>query len=478
MAIKIVIPTPFRKYTDGQKSVELEAENVSLALGELVRKFPELERHLFNEQGELRNFINIFIDENDIRDLSGLETPLGTANEVIIVPALAGGNSAAPAIKPDLSLSEISRYSRHITLNEVGLAGQLKLKAARVLMIGTGGLGSPLGLYLAAAGIGTICIVDFDRVEDSNLQRQIIHGTKDVGRYKVESAAERIKDLNPNVRVNTVNEKLSAANALELVKEYDLVIDGTDNFATRYLVNDACVFAGKPNIYGSISGFEGQASVFNHDGGPCYRCIFPEPPPSGLVPSCAEGGVLGVLPGLVGTIQATEAIKLILGAEGTLNERLLLIDAWQMEFRELKIKRNPNCQICGERPTIKTLAEYQTACEVPAVKTEESMEEITAQELKELIESGEDFQLIDVREPNEYEIAKIPNSKLIPLGEVVKRLNELDPEKLAVIHCKGGVRSAKAIAALKQAGYNGRLINLKGGITAWSREVDSSVPIY
>jgi adenylyltransferase/sulfurtransferase len=365
-----------------------------------------------------------------------------------------------------------------LILPEVGLEGQRKLKAARVLMIGTGGLGSPLGLYLAAAGIGTIGLVDFDVVDESNLQRQIIHGTKDVGRPKIESAQDRLKDINPNVEIEAHETRLTGENALEFFKDFDVVVDGTDNFPTRYLVNDACVLTGKPNVYGSIFRFEGQASVFWAEKGACYRCLYPEPPPPGLVPSCAEGGVLGVLPGIVGTIQANEVIKVILGAEGILLNRLLLFDAWKMRFRELKLRKNPDCPLCGTNPTIKELIDYEEFCGLNAPTEMQVLEEITATELNDLIKNNPEVQIIDVREPHEYEIAKIPNTKLIPLSQIVARAKEIDSSRMAILHCKGGVRSAKAIADLQVSGFQGRLVNLKGGITAWSDEVDANVPKY
>lgn len=388
---------------------------------------------------------------------------------------------------PTLSNEEIARYSRHLIMPEVGMAGQRKLKAARVLMIGTGGLGAPLGMYLAAAGVGTLGIVDFDVVDESNLQRQIVHGTKDVGRPKIESARERLADINPFIKLEALNARLTSENALELIREYDIVVDGTDNFPTRYLVNDACVLAGKANVYGSIFRFEGQASVFWAERGACYRCLYPEPPPPGLVPSCAEGGVLGVLPGIIGAIQANETIKLILGDGEPLINRLLLFDAWKLRFRELKISKDPACPVCGENATIKELIDYDEFCGLRPTPTEEQlaqagqrekMAEITATELNARLEKGDQIQIIDVREPNEYEIARIPQTKLIPLAQVVDRMSEISSDAETVVHCKGGVRSAKAIEALKQAGFPGRLINLKGGITAWSNDVDESVPKY
>ena len=381
----------------------------------------------------------------------------------------------------ELSQEEVQRYSRHIILPEVGLEGQKKLKAASVLCIGTGGLGSPLLLYLAAAGIGRIGIVDFDIVDSSNLQRQIIHGTSWVGKPKIVSAKDRILEINPYCQVDLYETRISSENALDILAPYDVVIDGTDNFPTRYLTNDACVLLDKPNVYGSIFRFEGQATVFNYQGGPNYRDLYPEPPPPGMVPSCAEGGVLGVLPGVIGTIQATEAIKIILGAPDTLSGRLLLYNAWEMKFRELKLRPNPI------RPVIEKLIDYEQFCGIPQAKAQEAAEqqkmtEMTVVELKTLLDSNaNDYILIDVRNPNEYQIAKIPNSVLIPLpdienGAAIPKIKELVNGYRLIAHCKMGGRSAKALAILKEAGIEG--INVKGGISAWSREVDSTVPEY
>ncbi|MCA2619454.1 MAG: molybdopterin-synthase adenylyltransferase MoeB [Microcystis aeruginosa Ma_QC_Ch_20071001_S25] len=381
----------------------------------------------------------------------------------------------------ELSKEEVQRYSRHIILPEVGLEGQKKLKAASVLCIGTGGLGSPLLLYLAAAGIGRIGIVDFDIVDSSNLQRQIIHGTSWVGKPKIVSAKDRILEINPYCQVDLYETRISSENALDILAPYDVVIDGTDNFPTRYLTNDACVLLDKPNVYGSIFRFEGQATVFNYQGGPNYRDLYPEPPPPGMVPSCAEGGVLGVLPGVIGTIQATEAIKIILGAPDTLSGRLLLYNAWEMKFRELKLRPNPI------RPVIEKLIDYEQFCGIPQAQAQEAAEqqkmtEITVVELKTLLDSeANDYILIDVRNPNEYQIAKIPNSVLIPLpdienGAAIPKIKELVNGYRLIAHCKMGGRSAKALAILKEAGIEG--INVKGGISAWSREVDSTVPEY
>jgi len=384
-----------------------------------------------------------------------------------------------------LSKDEILRYSRHLIVPEVGMEGQLKLKAAKVLLVGAGGLGAPLGLYLAAAGIGRIGLVDFDVVDFTNLQRQVIHFTKDVGRNKIDSAAEKMQALNPNVEIVKHEVALSSENAMEILQDYDLVVDGTDNFPTRYLVNDACVLLGKPNVYGSIFRFEGQATVFAYQGGPCYRCLYPEPPPPGLVPSCAEGGVLGILPGTIGLIQATETVKLILGIGEPLVGRLLLYDALGMRFRELKLRKNPECPICGDRRTITKLIDYHQFCGVPqhvpqeAPKQESKVTEgeIEVTEVKEKLDRGDKFVLIDVREPHEHQICNIPAAKLIPLGEVGKRLAELDPEADIVIHCKSGMRSARACGILKAAGFK-HVRNMKGGILAWSDQVDRSVPKY
>jgi sulfur-carrier protein adenylyltransferase/sulfurtransferase len=376
-----------------------------------------------------------------------------------------------------LTNEEIQRYSRHLILPEVGMEGQIKLKEAKVLLVGTGGLGAPLGLYLAAAGIGTIGLVDFDIVDASNLQRQVIHGTKDIGRKKLDSAADSMLDINPNVRIIKHEVALTSENALDIIREYDLVADGTDNFPTRYLVNDACVLLNKPNIYGSIFRFEGQSSIFATADGPCYRCLYPEPPPPGLVPSCAEGGVLGILPGVVGLIQATEVVKTILGKGTSLNGRLLLYDALNMKFRELKLRRNPECA-SGKCSVVNGLIDYQQFCGVlPAAAPADTSGELEPTDVKRMIDSGEDFILVDVREPHEHQIASISKATLIPLGQLPMRLGELPKDANIVCHCKSGMRSAKAVDLLKQNGY-ARVRNLKGGILAWSDKVDPTVAKY
>jgi len=377
-----------------------------------------------------------------------------------------------------LTNDEVLRYSRHLIMPEVGMEGQLKLKAARVLCIGAGGLGSPLAMYLAAAGVGTLGIVDFDVVDFTNLQRQIIHWTEDVGRKKLDSAEESIRGINPFVEVRKFETKLTSENALAIFRDFDVIADGTDNFPTRYLVNDACVLSGKPNVYGSIFRFEGQASVLATKEGPCYRCWYPEPPPPGLVPSCAEGGVLGILPGLVGVIQATETVKLILRKGEPLIGRVLLVDALGMKFRELRLRKNPDCPVCGAHPTITKLIDYQQFCGIRGEETPVTTKvpEIQPEELKQRLDAGEDIFILDVREPHEYQICNL-NGYLIPLGDLPKRVHELDSSRELVAHCRSGVRSAKAVDFLRQAGFR-KVKNLAGGVLAWSDRVDPKMPKY
>ena len=385
---------------------------------------------------------------------------------------------------PALTNDEIKRYSRHLIMPEVGVDGQRRLKGGSVLCVGAGGLGSPAAMYLAAAGVGRIGVIDFDVVDFSNLQRQIIHGTPDVGRSKLASAADRLRAINPHVDVQTYETMLSSQNALQLFEPYDVILDGTDNFPTRYLTNDACVLLGKPNAYGSIFRFEGQASVFATKDGPCYRCLYPEPPPPGLVPSCAEGGVLGVLPGVIGVIQATEAIKLIAGIGEPLVGRFLLYDALKMRFRELKVPKDPDCPVCGKNPTVTALIDYDQFCGIPSATHDEPGEseqdnatEISAVELKRRLDRGDRITIVDVREPNEYQINRIAGSQLIPLGELPRRYAEIDASGDIVMQCKSGARSAKAAAFLRQNGFT-RVLNLKGGILDWIDKVDSSQPKY
>jgi molybdopterin/thiamine biosynthesis adenylyltransferase/rhodanese-related sulfurtransferase/molybdopterin converting factor small subunit len=483
MAITILIPTPLRSFVGGQDAVQLEARTVSELLDRLIAKHETLRRHLFAEDGRLRSFVNVYVNDRDIRQLAQGETPVQAGDTVSIVPSIAGGAAVAPPhsspppqTRPLLSHDEVLRYSRHLILPDVGVEGQAKLKQARVLLIGAGGLGSPAALYLAAAGVGTLGLVDFDIVDQTNLQRQILHGTSKVGTSKLESARERIGDLNPHVRVETFETRLTSENALDIIREFDVVADGTDNFPTRYLVNDACVLLGKPNVYGSIFRFEGQASVFYAKEGPCYRCLYAEPPPPGLVPSCAEGGVLGVLPGIIGSLQALETIKLILGRGETLIGRLLLFDALKLQFRELRLTKDPDCPVCGTHPTVTRLIDYEAFCGVGAEPTYAGPE-ITAADLDAERRRNPDLVIVDVREPHEYEIARIAGTILIPLGELPQRLQELDGHAEIVTHCHKGVRSMKALQILKGAGFS-KVRSLKGGIDAWSIDVDREVPRY
>ena len=422
MSVTVTIPTPLRGFTGGADAVELAGGTVGEVIDGLLAAHGGLKRHLMQDDGRLRNFVNLYLNDTDIRHLASTETPVREGDVLTIVPSIAGGSPAVETELPKLSHAEVLRYSRHLLLPEVGVEGQRKLKAARVLTIGAGGLGSPLSLYLAAAGVGTIGIVDFDVVDLTNLQRQIVHGTSTLGKSKLESAKARLSDLNPNLKVESHEARLSAENALEIIREYDIVVDGTDNFPTRYLVNDACVLLGKPNVYGSIFRFEGQASVFYAKEGPCYRCLYSEPPPPGLVPSCAEGGVLGVLPGIIGSIQALETIKLIIGAGDTLIGRLVLFDALKLKFRELKLRKDPDCPLCGEHPTIHELIDYEAFCGIGAAPAYQGPE-IVAEQLKdELSEKSDELILIDVREPHEWEIAHIEGARLIPLGQLPDRI--------------------------------------------------------
>jgi molybdopterin/thiamine biosynthesis adenylyltransferase/rhodanese-related sulfurtransferase/molybdopterin converting factor small subunit len=501
MSVTMYVPTPLRAYADGRDAVDVEGSTVREALERLVARYEKLRPHLYDENGALRSFVNVYVNDEDIRYRDGMDTPLRDGDTISIVPSIAGGAGepttateladAFPSLRfarsweaQSLAPDEIRRYSRHLVMPEVGMEGQKRLKAARVLLVGAGGLGSPLALYLAAAGVGTLGLVDHDVVEFSNLQRQVLHGTKDVGRPKLASARDRILDVNPNVEVQLHETRLASANALEILREYDIVVDGTDNFPTRYLVNDACVLLGKPNVYGSIFRFEGQASVFYAAAGPCYRCLYPEPPPPGLVPSCAEGGVLGVLPGLVGAIQATETIKLVLGRGRPLIGRLLLVDALKMRFREVRLRKDPACPVCGDRPTIRELIDYEAFCGVPPEEADAgpaagagAVPEVDVHELKRWLDEGRPVRILDVREPGEWEIVHLDGARLIPLGELPERLHELDSAETYVVHCRTGGRSARAVALLREAGFR-RVWNLRGGIRAWATEIDPSLPVY
>jgi len=482
----IKIPTPLRQYTNNNSEVQVGGDTAGEALGNLASEHPDLQNHLYTGDGKLRSFVNVYKGDEDIRFLDGQDTEVSENDELSIIPSIAGGvqSPIKGAEEVELSNEEIQRYSRHLIMPEVALEGQKKLKSARVLTIGAGGLGAPLAMYLAAAGVGTIGVVDHDVVDESNLQRQIIHGTSDVGVPKLESAKKRIEDINPNVNVETYSEALTSENALRIFEDYDIIVDGTDNFPTRYLVNDACVLLGKPNVYGSIFRFEGQASVFYAEEGPCYRCLYPEPPPPGLVPSCAEGGVLGILPGMIGIAQATETVKLILGEGEPLIGRLLLYDALGMSFREMKLRKDPECPVCGENPTVTELIDYEEFCGIPqATAAEEeaaaSIPEISVTELKQKLDAGEPINVLDVRENHEYEVANLGENvaRLIPVGELPDHIDELDKNESFAVHCKTGARSARAVKLLQEAGFE-NVYNVTGGITAWSDEIDPSVPKY
>ena len=490
---KVLLPTPLRPYAEGSASVEVAGGTVGAALESLIARYQGLRKHLYDDAGKLRSFVNVYRNDEDIRYLQKGETPVSDRDALSIIPSIAGGAPdravgeglappAPPAAEPALSNEEIRRYSRHLIMPEVGMDGQKKLKSARVLAIGTGGLGSPLSLYLAAAGVGRIGLVDFDVVDDSNLQRQVLFSTGDVGRPKLAAAADRLRGINPHIEVVPFEERLTSENALEIFRDFDIVADGTDNFPTRYLVNDACVLTGKPNVYASIFRFEGQASVFWAEKGPCYRCLYPEPPPPGLVPSCAEGGVLGILPGLLGVIQATETIKLILGSGDPLIGRLLLVDALSMRFRELKLRKNPDCVLCGPNPTVTKLVDYEAFCGIQpeaseAAGSSNGVPEISVEELKSMRDRGAAFVLVDVREPHEFEISAFPESVRIPLGTLPEHLNQLSSADDIVVHCKAGGRSAKAVQLLRQAGFR-RVRNLAGGINRYAEVIDPSIPRY
>ncbi|MCX4024828.1 molybdopterin-synthase adenylyltransferase MoeB [Endozoicomonas sp. SM1973] len=473
MQATIKIPSPLRRFTQQQSSLILEANTVEEAIHSLCSQYPELKLQLFDEAGQLRNFVNLYLNKVDIKQQHGMQTQLPKNSELRIVPAIAGGSIAEQALSP----AELSRYSRHLMLPEIGEAGQLKLKAARVLIIGVGGLGSPLSLYLAASGIGKLGIIDHDVVEESNLQRQILFTNNDLDAAKVLQAKAKLTALNPYVNISTYNEALTTDNALNIIKDYDLIIDGTDNFPTRYLVNDACILLNKPNIYGSIFRFEGQATVFHYQDGPCYRCLYPEPPPPGLVPSCAEGGVLGVLPGLIATIQATEAIKIITDTGESLSGRLILYDALSMRFDELAIQKDTNCCVCGNKPSITKLIDYQQFCGIPKQPAQKQYQEISVAQLKQRIDAGEVLTILDVREQYEVNICRIKNSVHIPMAEVASQLNQFDKTQEIIVHCKTGGRSAKTCELLLQHGFK-KLVNLSGGIIAWANEIEPSMVKY
>jgi len=477
--VRVEIPTALRAFAGNQDAVELAGETVGELLAELGSAYPQMKKHVFDDQGRLRNFVNIYVNDDDIKHLDKEQTRVSAKDVISIIPSVAGGSDHSG--NGALTQQQVQRYSRHLIMPEVAMEGQQKLRHARVLVVGAGGLGSPVLSYLAAAGVGTLGIVDFDTVDFTNLQRQIIYSTSDVGRPKLEAAADRIRAMNPDVKVELHEDRLSSENALSIFKGYDVVVDGTDNYPTRYLVNDACVMLGIPNVYGSIFRFDGQASVFCQENGPCYRCVYPEPPPPGLVPSCAEGGVLGVLPGIIGTIQATEAVKLILGKGSSLAGRLLVLDAMKMHFRELKLKKDPNCPVCGEHPTITELIDYELFCGIRGEEMEAkdlgTEWEISPKALEQKITAGDELVILDVRNPEEAQISRIPGSILIPLGELPERVAQLNTADQMVVHCRSGVRSAKAVEFLRSVGFK-KVKNLVGGINAWAAEVDTTMARY
>jgi adenylyltransferase/sulfurtransferase len=478
MPVTILIPTPLRRFVGGSKSVEVIAETVQGALTTLADRSPELHRQLFDDQGHLRRFVNVFLGNENVRTLApaGQAVAVHEGDVLTLLLAIAGG---APTAN-ELSTDELQRYSRHLIMPEVTLEGQKRLKRARVLCVGAGGLGSPLALYLAAAGVGTLGIVDFDIVELTNLQRQILYATEDVGRRKLDAAHERLRRLNPDIEIIPHPLRLSSSNALELFRQYDIVADGTDNYPARYLINDVCVLTGKPNVYASVFRFEGQVSVFAANGGPCYRCLFPEPPPVGLVPSCAEGGVLGVLPGIIGSLQALEVLKLILGVGEPAVGRLLLFDALDLKFRELPIHRSADCLACGKHPSVVAPIDYESFCgaRVEEVALDErDMPSISVQDLDRRRKSGEEFLLLDVREPFEHAIVAIPGAVPFPLSELPARLHELDSARTYTLSCHRGTRSRRAYHQLLLAGFE-HLQILSGGVDAWAEKIDPSLPRY
>ena len=489
----VIIPTPLRKFTNNTARLQVSAGTIHDTVQELTVNFPDLKKHLLDESGNIRSYVNIFIGNDDIRDLQQEKTSVKEDAVISIVPAIAGGspdgpsapNSANPnganSATPIFTKEELARYNRHIIIPGFGMEAQLKLKAAKVLVIGSGGLGSPVLLYLAAAGVGTLGIVDFDVVDDSNLQRQVVFGVDEIGKPKVEAAKRRLEALNPYIRIQLHNTHINSQNALDIIKDYDVIADGTDNFPTRYLVNDASVLLGKPNVYASIFQFEGQVSVFNYRDqqgklGPNYRDLYPTPPPPGLVPSCAEGGVLGVLPGIIGSLQALEVIKVITGVGETLSGRFFIFDALNFENRTFTIKPREDNPINGKNPTITALIDYEQFCGMRAVE-EKPLKEITAGELYDLQVKGDPFQIIDVREPHEYDIVNI-GGELIPLATVADNSDRIDRDKKVIVHCKMGGRSAKAIRELEEKFGFTNLYNLKGGILAYIDAVQPELTKY
>ena len=473
MSSKLKIPSPLRRFTNDQSELEVNGNNIQKILDELFKAHPDIKNHLVEDDGNLRNFVNIFINGEDIRQKGGMDAEVSNESDVRIIPSIAGGLPSNKVLTP----KEFVRYSRHLSLPEVGIEGQKKIKAAKILVVGVGGLGCPVSLYLAAAGVGTIGMVDYDVVDESNLQRQVLFGVDQQGKSKLISAKERLENLNPYTDYILHKVALTSENALDIIKDYDMVIDGTDNFPTRYLVNDACVLLNIPNVYGSIFRFDGQVSVFNFDGGPCYRCLYPSPPPPGLVPSCAEGGVLGVLPGIIGTLQANEALKIILDIGDLMVKRFLLFDALSMEFSELKIQKNENCVVCGSNPTITELIDYKQFCGIDSVAHKIKYEEMDVKELEKHIKNRSSQIIIDVREEFELEISKLDEAIHIPMNDLPKRMDELNAEKDYVIMCRTGVRSAQICEFLANQNFRS-VTNLTGGINEWAKKIDSSLTIY
>ena len=473
MSSKLRIPSPLRRFTNGQSEIEVDGNNVRKVLDQLFDAHPDIKNHIIEEDGSLRNFVNIFINGEDIRQKGGLKADVTDGSDVRIIPSIAGGLPDSKILTP----KEFVRYSRHLSLPEVGIEGQKKIKSAKVLVVGAGGLGCPVSLYLAAAGVGTIGMVDYDVVDESNLQRQVLFGVDQQGKSKLLSAKERLKNLNPYTNFILHEVALTSENALDIIKDYDIVVDGSDNFPTRYLVNDACVLLNIPNVYGSIYRFDGQVSVFNFEGGPCYRCLYPSPPPPGLVPSCAEGGVLGVLPGIIGTLQANEALKIILGIGDLMVNRFLLFDALAMEFNELKIKKNEDCVVCGNSPTITELIDYKQFCGIESVTEKVDYSEMDVAELEKILQNGSAPTVIDVREDFELEISKLEGAVHIPMNELPKRLDELSADEDYVIMCRTGVRSAQICEFLANQNFKS-IANLTGGINEWAKRVDDSLPVY
>lgn len=470
MASTLRIPSPLRRFTNGESSIDVNGSNVKDILEELFQIHPSIKNHLVDEDGSLRNFVNIFIEGEDIRQKGGMEAAVKEGSDLRIIPSIAGGSQ-------NLSKKEFIRYSRHLSLPEVGVEGQKKIKSAKVLVVGAGGLGSPVSLYLSAAGVGTIGMVDFDVVDESNLQRQVLFGMKQIGKSKLKSAKDRLQDLNPYTNFILHEMSLNSENAIDIIKDYDMVVDGTDNFPTRYLVNDACVLQNKPNIYGSIYRFDGQVSIFNYNNGPCYRCLYPSPPPPGLVPSCAEGGVLGVLPGIIGTLQANEVLKIILEIGDLMVGRFLLFDALLMEFSELKINKNNNCAVCGINPSQTELIDYKEFCGIDSKVEKFEYSEIDVLELNEQLNDGSSPIIIDVRENFELEISRLEEAIHIPMNDIPKRINELNADKNYVILCRTGVRSAQICEFLTNQHFK-YISNLKGGINEWVQKIDTSQQVY